>query len=62
VPGDAAPGVERVRTAAVIDALSLATDLGVGFDLEHNAASSATIREVHRDAKHVVEAIAARSW
>jgi HD-GYP domain-containing protein (c-di-GMP phosphodiesterase class II) len=40
VPGNAAPGRERVRTAEVIAALSLATDLGIGVPLEHGLDST----------------------
>ncbi|WP_350276658.1 hypothetical protein [Kribbella sp. HUAS MG21] len=37
--GGAAPG-DRVRTAEVIAALSLATDLGVGLPFEHGLQST----------------------
>ena len=40
MPGNAAPGRERVRTAEVIAALSLATDLGIGVPLEHGLDST----------------------
>ena len=38
--GGASPGGERVRAAEVIAALSLATDLGIGFPLEHGLQST----------------------
>jgi len=40
VPGNTAPGEERVRAAEVIAALSLATDLGIGVPLEHGLEST----------------------
>ena len=35
MPGETADSVERVRTAEVIAATCLATDLGMGFPFEH---------------------------
>jgi HD-GYP domain-containing protein (c-di-GMP phosphodiesterase class II) len=40
VADDAPPGVERIRVAEVIGALSLATDLGIGVPLEHGLHST----------------------
>ncbi|HEX7277977.1 MAG TPA: HD domain-containing phosphohydrolase, partial [Acidimicrobiales bacterium] len=40
MPEVASPGRERIRAAEIIAALSLATDLGVGFDLEHGLRST----------------------
>jgi hypothetical protein len=40
VPGNTAPGGERVRAAEVIASLSLATDLGIGVPLEHGLEST----------------------
>ena len=40
MPGEAAPGGERVRAAEVIAALSLATDLGIGVPFEHGLHST----------------------
>ena len=40
VPGESASGGDQVRAAEVIAALSLATDLGMGFPLEHGLHST----------------------
>ena len=40
MPGGASPGEERVFAAELVAALSLATDLAVGFDFEHGLRST----------------------
>jgi hypothetical protein len=40
VPGGASPGEERIFAAELIAALSLATDLAMGFDFEHGLRST----------------------
>jgi hypothetical protein len=40
VPGSASPSEDRIRTAEVIAALSLATDLALGMDAEHGLRST----------------------